>query len=439
MKINWLSPLPPARSDIAQYTARLLPVLRNHFELCIWTQQKDWDASLSAYGPVHQCQRMQGNWPAFSFADETFYHIGNDANYHACFAEMLREHPGIVVLHDANLHEMQRMRTLHHGKSPAAYLALLLEFGGMTAFTEGMQHLEGSLPIETMIERYPLTNSVVRDAVGVICHNPAIVSDLRQATKAPVACLPLPFATRAQLRPVVQRSWDGQRPLEMVIFGFLLSPNRRLIPFLQAWAAFPDRQRLRLTLFGVISQVEIIQAEIRRLGIAEWVTLKGYLPENEVAAILDRADLAINLRYPSRGEASGSQLRIWNHSLPSLVTRTGIYATFPEDAVAMVDPAREQEDIQRHLSALLENPDAFYALGRRGREILESDHLVETYVDNLLQFAPSVRSYRSRAFLAPQIRHISRDILMDFEEPLRGQCQQRIAEELAAWVVSDGD
>lgn len=439
MRINWLSPLPPAKSEIAQYTARLLPVLRGRSELSLWTQQKEWEAALSGFGAVQNCQRMQGHWPPFSFADETIYHIGNEANYHATFSEMLRQHPGIVVLHDGNLHEMQRMRTLHHRKSPAEYLALLLEFGGMAAFADGMQHLDGALPIETMIERYPLTNSVVRDAVGVICHNPAIVADLRQATKAPVACLPLPFAARDRLRPVVQRSWDGRRPLEMVLFGFLLSPNRRLLPFLRAWATFPDRRRLRLTLFGVIDQVEKIQAEIRQLGLAEWVTVKGFLPEKEVESILDQADLAINLRFPSRGEASASQLRIWNHSLPSLVTRTSIYATFPEEAVAMVDPGREEEDIHRHLSALLENPETFYAMGRCGRAILEADHLVESYVDHLLHFVNLVRAQRGRAFLAPLLRHVSRDVLMDFAQPLRDLCQQKMARELAGWVRSDVD
>ena len=34
-------------------------------------------------------------------------------------------------------------------------------------------------------------------------------------------------------------------------------------------------------------------------------------------------ELLINLRYPTMGEASLSQLRIWRHALPSMVTQVG--------------------------------------------------------------------------------------------------------------------
>ena len=59
---------------------------------------------------------------------------------------------------------------------------------------------------------------------------------------------------------------------------------------------------------------------VELLGLRERVTFHGYVSEAELEAALDDADLAVNLRYPTMGEASGSQLRIWDHALPSLVT-----------------------------------------------------------------------------------------------------------------------
>ncbi len=39
MKINWFSPLPPARTDIAEYTVRVLPGLIKNCQLELWTDQ----------------------------------------------------------------------------------------------------------------------------------------------------------------------------------------------------------------------------------------------------------------------------------------------------------------------------------------------------------------------------------------------------------------
>ena len=86
------------------------------------------------------------------------------------------------------------------------------------------------------------------------------------------------------------------------------------------------------------------------------------------------------------GEASGSQLQFFNYGLPTLVTRTGWYASLPEDAVAFVRPDHEMEDIQTHLRAFLADSAAFRKMGERGRELLKQ-YDPERYVDALAQFA----------------------------------------------------
>ena len=58
------------------------------------------------------------------------------------------------------------------------------------------------------------------------------------------------------------------------------------------------------------------------------VQLHGYTPEKELNKVLEKSHLAINLRYPTMGEASGSQLRIWYHALPSSGDRRGLVLLF---------------------------------------------------------------------------------------------------------------
>ena len=65
------------------------------------------------------------------------------------------------------------------------------------------------------------------------------------------------------------------------------------------------------------------------------VKIHGYV--RDLDERLAEADLAVNLRYPSMGEASAAQLRIWDHALPSLVTERGGIASFREMRSCMSD------------------------------------------------------------------------------------------------------
>ena len=110
-----------------------------------------------------------------------------------------------------------------------------------------------------------------------------------------------------------------------------------------------------------------------------------------------KADLAVNLRYPTMGEASISQLRIWAHALPTLVTRIGWYGSLPENVVAHVRPEHETLDIEEHLNAFLAEPDRFAQMGEQGRRLLAEQHSPEAYVEAVLDLAVQAQQFRPRA------------------------------------------
>src|SRR5262249_17797390 len=140
-----------------------------------------------------------------------------------------------------------------------------------------------------------------------------------------------------------------------------------------------------------------IHARVHKLQLGHLVTVHGFVAEKQLDDALDFAHLALNLRYPSFGEASGSQLRIWHHALPSIVSRTGWYATLPEETVAFVDLEQEVAQLQQHWQAFLADPARFQRMGERGRRLLEQDHAPETYVKTLLDFIGSPERLHKRA------------------------------------------
>src|SRR5207248_6038583 len=75
MRVAYYSPLPPSRSGIADYSALLLPALRDRIDVVI----------------AEEGRRAPD-------ADVALYHIGNDPDAHGWILDALHDRPGVVVL-----------------------------------------------------------------------------------------------------------------------------------------------------------------------------------------------------------------------------------------------------------------------------------------------------------------------------------------------------
>ncbi|MFL6515092.1 MAG: glycosyltransferase, partial [Chthoniobacterales bacterium] len=221
----------------------------------------------------------------------------------------------------------------------------------------------------------------------------------------------------------------------LVMFGFL-NANRRLSSVLRALRDFPQKHRFHLDIYGIVEDARTIEQLIAAFGLTELVHMHGFVSEDQLIVALERSDMAINLRDPTMGEASASQLRIWQHGLPSLVTDVGWYATVPENIVAMVRPEAELEDIQHHLAEFLRDPGAYRTLGTNGRRYVEEHHTVDGYVRGLLEMVERTLTARSRQVASWMTARAGRAIQPWFAEDAAGLLLANPAE--AIQQLADG-
>jgi glycosyltransferase involved in cell wall biosynthesis len=393
MRLNWFSPVPPARTDIGHYTARVLPELSALAEVTLWTDQAEWSPDLERHARVRQFVPDRLSWKEMNRADATFYNIGNNCEFHLNIWHVARCFPGVVVLHDVRVHEMfaylyRWMRGDHDG-----YLKMLEGLYGSGARVDGEAWWAGQLAMAEMVDRYPLTPLATDDALGVVVHTPEARDVVRaQGFGGPVACAPLPYPT-PQNRPAPPRAGP---PYQLIVFGYI-HHNRRLESVLKALASLPEKDQFVLRIYGELWDPQYVRLRIEALKLGDRVTIHGFVPEPELDAALASSHLAFNLRFPTMGEASGSQLRIWSHALPSLVTPVGMYARLPADAVGFVRPEPEHEvaDIHVHLRRLLADPAGFAAMGRAGHGALVADHGPARYARTLVEMAERVAAVRA--------------------------------------------
>src|SRR3982751_4611802 len=95
MKLNWFSPLPPASTDIAHYTTRVLAALCRQAEVTLWTDQDKWDNSLNEYAEVRRYKLRRMRWAELNRGDMSIYHIGNNPLFHGSVWQVSQRHPGL--------------------------------------------------------------------------------------------------------------------------------------------------------------------------------------------------------------------------------------------------------------------------------------------------------------------------------------------------------
>jgi len=390
VRLNLFSPLPPLRSAIARLTVHMLPHLAREAQVVLWTDESKWELDPPAAVTIRQYNAQRPPWREINKADATVYQMGNDPRYHDAIWRVSQQHPGIVILHDLMMQHFFSGLVFHNrGLNRREYLELVERYHGIKGRVLAEAHLQGLLGTEELAQRCPLTEAATENALAVIVHSAAAYSALPEDASV----VHVPLCVGMESPTLVAR--QAAEPYRLTVFGFL-GPNRKLPLLLRALATFPEPGRFRLDIFGTMDGQEKMQQLVCRLGLSETVTLHGFVTASELDAALRQTNLAVNLRNPSMGEASESQLHLWQYGLPSLVTRRAWYATLPEETVAFVRPEHEIEDIQRHLTEFLRDPESYRALGRNGRLYVAENHSIENYAAALLQVAAQAPELRAK-------------------------------------------
>ncbi|MDD4580503.1 MAG: glycosyltransferase, partial [Methanothrix sp.] len=162
-KLAYVSPLPPAHSGIADYSAELLPELAIYYDIEVITAQPDVsDQWIRACLPIRSVEWFVKNARRY---DRVIYHFGNSA-YHAHMFELLERFPGLVVLHDFFLSGIQEHREIY-SLAPNAWTRALYSSHGYAAVRERFHARDRT----GVVFKYPCNFDVLRQAVGVIVHS----------------------------------------------------------------------------------------------------------------------------------------------------------------------------------------------------------------------------------------------------------------------------
>jgi glycosyltransferase involved in cell wall biosynthesis len=409
--IHWVSPLPSASTDIAHYTMRILPSLVRHARVVLWTDAEDWDARIETYAPVHRfdpdqllpsdLQHAARRIGAPEGAQQMmFIHIGNSWVFHAKMLRLARRMSSVIVLHDLAIQELMKDAITNHLFDGKSYVAEMTKWYGPEGHQAAKRSLKETGYAHVLAPKMPGFELALPAALAVLAHTPAAVAAAKERHVVPVHHLELPFAPGGP--PPVRRPRLG--PLRLLQFGYI-GPNRRLSEVLVALAGLKDEIDFRFDVMGNLWDPVRIRQEIADLGLGKLVHLHGFVPEPTLDMALRQAHLVLNLRFPTLGEASGSQLRIWNAGAAAVVRKAGWYADLPKDTVFHIpdDNDAEAEALQALMRRIAANRDLIGNIGDAGYARLLSHHHPEAYARHIVDIVKSIGPAAAQHLYAPSL------------------------------------
>ncbi|MBM3735348.1 MAG: methyltransferase domain-containing protein [Acidobacteria bacterium] len=372
MRVAMYSPMPPAMSGIADYSEALAGALGRRCDLDVVTGAE----------PARQ-------------PDIALYQIGNNPD-HAHAYESALERPGVVVLHEANLHHLAAALTIRRNDWDA-YLREV-EFDGGTEALEYARRVR-ALEVGPDYDGVPMLRRILSEARGLIAHSDYVIARAREAGfRGPAARIPH-GAWIPEPHPMVFRrrlGLDETTPL-IGTFGHL-KPYKRIEQSLRAFRRVVRCDpRARMILGGEPHPELPLDDLIKSLDLRESVRVLGRIDGiSDFTGYLGACDLVLNLRYPTVGETSGTLLRAFGLGRAALVSDVGAFAEFPDEVCLKVPVnGREEGLLTEYLQLFTARRDLAAAMGARAKTWVEQECNWDRAAELYLEFLECVAAGRT--------------------------------------------
>ncbi|MCC2971147.1 glycosyltransferase [Massilia sp. IC2-476] len=377
-RLAYVSPLPPEKSGIADYSAELVPELARYYEIeLIVEQDRVSDAR------VERFTQRSAAWlreHAASY-DRVLYHFGNSPAHRHMF-ELIRDVPGVVVLHDFYLSNViEHLENIDY--LPLGFTKALYESHGYTGLAG---HLK--LGRHPTVWQYPLNKGVLDNATGIIVHSEfpkGLAAEwYGEGAADDWRSIPLlrgkPEGAASPEARAAARARLGLKADDYVVCSFgLLGKTKLNEELLDAFLASPlaADPHCSLVFVGENDAGKYganLSKKIRAARCADRIRITGFVDPATYADYLAGGDCAVQLRGSSRGETSAAVLDCLLYGVPTIVNAHGSTASIDDSLLLKLRDGFACEELAEALGRLRADSALRARLSQRALAYMESQH-----------------------------------------------------------------
>jgi len=356
VKIGFYSPLPPARTGVAEYSFALKRALETRAQVEVNASE----------------------------ADVFLYHLGNN-QLHRPIYERALESPGVVVLHDAVLHHF-----FLGSLDKQSYVAEFVYNHGEWSrdFAHALWRDRARSASDARYFEYPMLKRITEVSRAVIVHNPGAAALVRAHSPAalvheiPHLFDPPTPVPRYEVEAL--RSRLGVRPgvFLLGVFGYLRE-SKRLPSVLRALRNVVNVQLLVCGEFASSDLARALEPELQQQGVIR----VGYLNDFDWWRHAAAVDACVNLRYPAAGETSGIAIRLMGIGKPVIVSAGAETSRFPPGTCVAVETGLGEEDMLADVLCWLSahRADA-QCIGAQAAEYVSRVHALDTAAERYRKY-----------------------------------------------------
>ncbi|MES2159341.1 MAG: glycosyltransferase [Pseudomonadota bacterium] len=375
-RLAFVSPLPPERSGIADYSASLLMELTRCYEIdvCVVNPNEMSDVYVRATCGILSIDEFRDSADRY---DRVLYHFGNSVS-HAHMFDLLSEIPGVVVLHDFYLSAIQMWSEVHNLRFAAMARALFAERG-----YHAIAEMFGQTKKKFDFDDYPASLPVIQDSLGVIVHSQfsCRLAEEWYGEACRQKFTIVPFLHRIGVERSTARA-EARKQLGLsedafVICSFGYVTEAKLVArLIDAWVASDLAERVDAHCVFVGDAPgdygDRMKEFLAKTSRAARIKITGWVDKSEYRLWLNAADVAVQLRKNSRGETSASIYDSLGKGLPTIVNAHGFAAELDPKAVWMLPDQFSDDELIEALETLADVPARRNELGTYARELITS-------------------------------------------------------------------
>lgn len=338
-RVAMATPVTPQKTGVAHYVQEILPYLAQHTRIDLFVDDYvPSDPEVLAQHMVYLLRDLEAVDARHAY-EQKLFQIGNN-RFHTAIYKAALCNPGVIVLHEYDCKGCSTERTNRE---------LLTKLFGVSK--------------------------------GVIVHNEHSKKLLEpEFPTLPFGAVPHILADNVLREDIGQQA--ARRKLGLPESAFvvlslgLIQPHKRNHIALEAFAKFStEHPGALLVLAGEAPDpiyAQRLSAMAARLGIHSKVILTGWVSDAAFFDYLYAADVTVNLRYPARGEESGSLTRILGCGRPALVSDYAQFSELPDNCVVKIGFENEVDDVAAALGRLHDDEQLRASLSKHSSELIRS-------------------------------------------------------------------
>lgn len=379
-KLLYVSPFPPKKSGISDYSVLLVEALSEKYDITLFTDK--YEISVTDFSKKYKVLKLGKDTIHYDEYPYIIYNIGNNPYYHDYIYEMCLEHPGMVILHDFVIYYL----FIGYYQKREMLYTKVYENAGRDALIKIKRALKQDdcelLTKKELAVQLPLNEELLSSGNYFMVHSEYAKNQV------------LALTDRVKKINMIQQVATDFRVIEKAkLYKKYCIPEDAIV--VAAFGIVADTKQNHVACKVVKKLAEQYNICYVMVGEGDYVDCyvdnkvifkTGFVKMDEFDSFIANSDIVLNLRYPTMGETSAALVKILQMGKCCMINDNGWFSEIPSDCAVKIDIDNIEQDLFNKIEFYLGNKNAREEVEKNASEFIKREFSEQAIVSQICNF-----------------------------------------------------